>query len=367
MNLGIVTIVDNTNYGNRLQNYAVSYLLNNKLKHKAVTLTTKEERSFYNGRYIPWLKDQIAKRCCILPKFAEKKWGNGITRWANFHNWTDKYIPTKIFYGTKSLPEIISKEYNTFFTGSDQVWNYNFSSHKFDDYFLRFADDVKKNSISASMGVDSLPEEWKESYKKDLNSFANISVREDAGAQIIKELTGMEVPVLIDPTMMLSKEEWLKVSVKPRVDCTKPYILKYYLGDEAEEEKIDMWAKENGYEVYELMNDKIPELYSAGPGEFISLISNASLVCSDSFHCIVFSIIFSKPFIVYARRGTGNYMTSRLHTLLKKFNFENRWKHMLSKDEYLDCDFSHTAGLMKKEQQQFMDYISKILEQAKDY
>ena len=56
----------------------------------------------------------------------------------------------------------------------------------------------------------------------------HISVREDAGARIVKELTGREVPVLIDPVMMLDREEWLAVAEKPRVDLSKPYVLKYY-------------------------------------------------------------------------------------------------------------------------------------------
>lgn len=181
----------------------------------------------------------------------------------------------------------------------------------------------------------------------------------------MKELTGRDVPVLVDPVMLLSREEWLKVAKKPRVDTKKPYILKYYLGEEAEGEKIDHWAKENGYEIYELLNDKIPELYSAGPGEVISLIANAALVASDSFHCIAFSIIFRKPFVVYARRGSGNYMTSRLDTLLGKFGFQDRWKHMLSPEKYLTCDYSKVDALMSAEQEKALQYIQSVLDSVR--
>ena len=210
--------------------------------------------------------------------------------------------------------------------------------------------------------MESIPEEWRQIYIDGRSGFAHISVREDAGARIVKNLIGRDVPVLVDPVMLLSKEAWLKVARKPRVDTSKPYILKYYLGDEAEEERIDLWAKENGFEVYELLNDKIPQLYSAGPGEFISLIANASLVVSDSFHCIAFSIIFKKPFIVYARRGSGNYMTSRLDTLLGKFGFENRWKHLLKPDAYLTCDHSLTDVIMAREQTKALKYIQQVLD-----
>lgn len=361
MKIGIVTIPDITNYGNRLQNYAVTHTLKNKFGCEVVSLASFKEKPFESSTVSLTVKNYIARQLCVFPKFAEKLFSCSMTRWANFYKWDKKNIPTRNFYEYPCLPQSLNKEFDQFFVGSDQVWNYHFSSHKFDDYFLRFADNSKKNAISASFGVESVPEEWKQIYIDGLSGIENISVREDAGAVIVKELTGREVPVLIDPTMMLNKDEWLKVSARPRVDCSKPYVLKYYLGDEADSEKIDVWAKENGYEVYELLNDKIPELYSAGPGEFISLINNAALVCSDSFHCIVFSIIFSKPFLVYARRGSGNYMTSRLDTLLRKFNFSHRWKHLIKPEDYLNCDFSHVPELMKKEQEQFSEYVSEIL------
>ena len=360
MKIGIVTITDLTNYGNRLQNYAMHYLLSKQFQCEVVSLTSNKAKPYCNGNYIAWLKERIAGLSCWVPEWAEKRFGSNITRWENFRKW-NKLIPSKTYYESNMLPEEIAKEFDYFVAGSDQIWNYNFAAEHFDDYFLKFAKTNQKIAVSASFGMDELPDKWKNMYSASLQDFSGMSVREDAGQAIIRDLLGIDVPVLIDPTMMLAKDEWLAVSRKPRVDCFKPYVLKYYLGDEAEEEKIDVWAKENGYEVYELLNKDIPELYSAGPGEFISLISNAALVCSDSFHCIVFSIIFSRPFLVYARQGSGNYMTSRLDTLLNKFGFEDRWKHLVAPENYLKCDYSAAPERLEKEQQQFMDYLSIVL------
>lgn len=161
--------------------------------------------------------------------------------------------------------------------------------------------------------------------------------------------------------MVLNKSEWIKISRKPKVDLSKPYILKYYLGKSPENGKIDNWAENNGYRVYELLNKQIPELYEAGPGEFISLINNASLICSDSFHCIAFSIIFSKPFIVYSRQGYGISMVSRLKTLLKKFGFEERWETLVSEEEFLSCDYTKIPGILEEEKKKFMDYVINSL------
>lgn len=360
MKIGIVTITDLTNYGNRLQNYAMYYLLTKRFQCEVVSITSNMDKPYCNGNYLAWIKERIAGVLCVFPVWAEKRFGSNITRWENFRKW-NKLIPSKTYHESKMLPGEIGNEFDYFIAGSDQIWNYNFSAEHFDDYFLKFTTKNKKIAVSASFGVDELPDKWKSLYSDSLQEFYGISVREDAGQAIIQDLLGIDVPVLIDPTMMLTKNEWLAVSRKPRVDCSKPYVLKYYLGDEAEEEKIDVWAKENGYKVYELLNKDIPELYSAGPGEFISLISNAALVCSDSFHCIVFSIIFSKPFLVYARQGSGNYMTSRLDTLLKKFGFEDRWKHLIAPENYLKCDYSAVPERLEKEQQQFMDYLSNVL------
>lgn len=365
MKIGIVTIPDITNYGNRLQNYAFSFLLENKYGCKVCSLASYKEKAFENGNYVLWLKNFIARKLCAFPELAERKFGSNMTRWANFYKWNKKYIPTKNFYGCDSLPDSLNDKYDMFFAGSDQIWNYRFPGTKYDDYFLKFAESKKKAAVSASFGVEEIPDEYKNVFIDGLSDFSYLSVREDAGAKIIKALINREVLVLVDPVMLLSREEWLKVSKKPRMDVSKPYVLKYYLGDESENEKIDIWAKENGYDVYELMNDKIPELYSAGPGEFISLIANASLVASDSFHCIAFSIIFKKPFIVYERLGTGNYMTSRLDTILKKFGFQNRWKSMLKPDEYLVCNHAKTDEIMKKEQDIFIKYIEEVINTVK--
>lgn len=362
MKIGIVTIMDYTNYGNRLQNYAVSHVLRTRFGCQAVSLASYQEKAFDNGNYVLWLKNRVAKMLCVFPRLAEKRFGSSMTRWANFYNWSKRYIPTKNYYEHDQLPESLNEEFDLFFAGSDQIWNYCFTHWRPGDYFLRFADDSKKAAISGSFGVEEIPEQWRQTFVDGLSGFRHLSVREEAGARVIRDLLGRDVPVLVDPVMLLSREEWLKVAKKPRVDCSRPYILKYYLGDESEEEKIDRWAEENGYAVYELLNDRIPELYSAGPGEFLTLIRNAALVCSDSFHCIAFSIIFRRPFVVYARQGSGNYMTSRLDTLLGKFGFQDRWKHLLSPDQYLNCDHSDTDRRMAAEQEKAMDYIRTVLE-----
>lgn len=360
MKAGIVTIPDSTNFGNRLQNYALSQILRTRFGCQAVTLAAREEKSFENGAHLLWLKNQIARLLCVFPTLAERRFGPGITRWANFQSW-NRRIPTRNFYECPRLPSELNREFDLFLAGSDQIWNYHFASKRFDDYFLTFAEDKKKAAVSGSFGVEEIPAEWQQYYAEALSKFPHISVREYPGQAIVKRLTGREVPVLVDPTMVLTPEEWEKAAKKPRVDCRRPYVLKYCLGGREGADPIDHWAVAHGYAVYTLLDETVPELYSAGPGEFLTLLRHAGLVWSDSFHAIAFSILFSRPFVVCPRRGKEDYMTSRLTTLLDKFGFQHRWEAQLTPEEYLSCDFSHVPPLLEAERQKFLDYLRHVL------
>ena len=94
MKIGIITLSDYTNYGNRLQNYAVSYVLQKRFNCKAVSLETNCQKKYYNHNFRLWCKEHIAKWCCLFPEFAEKHFGNDITRSRNFYKWSKK-IHTK--------------------------------------------------------------------------------------------------------------------------------------------------------------------------------------------------------------------------------------------------------------------------------
>ena len=354
MKIAIITINDYGNFGNRLQNYALTHILRERFHCETYTLESYKENLPYRAHFVEWLKEQIGIWLCST------RWFSANHRRSNFKRWSKQHIPVKRYYNVGHLPNYLNKEFDRFFVGSDQVWNYHFAKTNFEDTFLTFAENEKKIAVAASFGVDDIPKEKEDYYKNRLSSFKHISVREEAGARIIKRLIGLDVPVLVDPVMMLSKQEWLRVAKKPFVDYSKPYVLKYYLGEKSESE-VDVWARENGYDVFTLMDRRSVNLYATGPGEFISLISNADLICSDSYHCIVFSIIFRKPFIVYDRQGKYNNMQSRLHTLLDKFAFQNRWEKDVTEPYYLKCDYSQTDTILMEEQKKFMEYIAKVL------
>ncbi len=357
MNIGIVTIIDGTNYGNRLQNYALSRVLREK-GHRAVTLVPHEERAFENGNFPLWLKTRAARLLCSVFPWAGSA---GMRRWVNFTRGNAK-IPMRHFYGCAVLPRGVDADFDAFIAGSDQIWNCRIAEKRFDDFFLRFAAPEKRIAVSASFGMAEIPSAWEGRIAEGLAGFRAISVREEAGRDIVRALTGQDVPVLIDPTMLLTAQEWEKCARKPRVDCEKPYVLTCFLGEDAERARIDAWAGECGSAVYALNDRENPALYSAGPAEFLYLVRHAAFVCTDSYHAAVFAILFQRPFAVCARRGAEDYMESRLDTLLKTFRLEGRRLEKMQNADFLTCDLSHTERILDRERRRFSEYLDLVLQ-----
>ena len=229
---------------------------------------------------------------------------------------------------------------------------------------LKFVEDNKKIAFSASFGISELPEQYKQKTAEALKTFKAISVREDSGKKIVEELTGRtDVEVLVDPTMLLTPEEWDKVSKKPKQLNFDKYILCYFLGELSEQRKkeIERVAKENDCKIINILDKKDP-FYETGPSEFLYLEKNAFLICTDSFHSSVFAILYNRPFIVFDREDSLVKMNSRLDTLLKKFELEDRWYEGEIKKEQLKTDYTKAYEILEKEREKSMKFLKKALD-----
>lgn len=347
----ILTINDDMNLGNRLQNYAVQESLR---KYNIKVETISNQDGIYGIRYLKKKVVNTLKK--IFPNKEET------FRYNNFMKFNKNIKYSKYRIDQKHIPSKINKYYDCFFTGSDQVWNPNFKSRS-DIDFLTFASKEKRNSISASFGVNNIPESQRKRYKKNLEEMKNISVREERGKEIIKEITNRDdVEVLVDPTMLLEKEEWEKVMVKPQKRVPQKYILNYFLGNlsEEREKKIKEFAKKNECQIINILDKKDP-FYIYGPSEFIFLEKNAFAICTDSFHSCVFAILFKRPFIVFERDDLYEKMNSRIETLLKKFELKNRILEGNIDAEKLEIDYSKVDKILKKERKKASNYIEKVL------
>lgn len=347
----IITIVDKDNYGNRLQNYAVQETLR---KYKFDT-TTINNTPILNSedKYV------LRKIKYLLLKLKSKK--ECKERKDNFERFDNNINIDKKMFNIKNKEKY--SKYDYFFVGSDQVWNPYFGRLRDLDLLLPF-EGKRKIAISASFGISKLPNEYESKVKKALKDFNGISVRENDGKKIVENITGRkDVEVLIDPTMMVSVEEWDKVAVKPKQLKKNKYILNYFLGklSEKKQNEIERIAKENDCEIINIL-DKNSEFYKCGPSEFLYLEKNAFLICTDSFHSCVFSILYNVPFVVFNRDDSVVCMNSRINTLLKKFQLEERYVNEKIDNDLLMCDFKQSMKILEEERLKADSFLRKYIE-----
>lgn len=367
--IGIITLNDNNNYGNRLQNLATQKILA-KLGFNAETIINKTiDRKNRNIKYymkrfsvkkMREFTEQIIKR-----KIIDKKKENHITiekRKENFKIFNENITFSKYIINEYKNLENIEKQYDYFVVGSDQVWN-PYLQHIKDVNFLMFSPKKKNIAYAASFGVEKIPNDMKEKYKEGLNNFREISVREDKGQEIVETITNRKTIVTLDPTMLLTASEWLEFSKKPEKTPNKKYILTCFLG-KITKERIKFFnkiAKENEFEIVNLNKLNEKDYYTIGPSEFIYVLKNASLIFTDSFHVCAFSILFKKPFYVLERKGTNINMNSRIDTLLNKFKLMDRNLKYLDNNISLNCDYSGINSILESERKKSLTFLKKAL------
>lgn len=343
MKIGIITIIDR-NYGNRLQNYAAQEVL----------------KQYGNVETIPFVKrDKQALGRWIIKKFLYTIKHNYSYAWEEFD--------LKIKYGRYQIDkdeDKLCKYYDFVCLGSDQVWNtdwYESNPLRKNACLLSFFDSKQKVCLAPSFGISEIGGEWEEWFSENIKDIPYLSVRESDGAQIIKRLTGRAAEVLIDPTLMLGAEEWTKLEKIPmHIDCEKKYIFTYFLGGitERAQKKIDEIKKKydcNVINIHEIMHDPVMNI---GPSEFLYLVHHAFFIMTDSFHASVFSFIFEKPFLLFARSGAENGMMSRMNTLINTFGLERKYVDSGLKNELLECDYSYGFNQLLKERKKVNDFLN---------
>lgn len=268
-------------------------------------------------------------------------------------------------------------KYQAFIVGSDQLWLP--SNITADYYTLNFVPNgigVRKVAYATSFGVSQLPKRQARMAQDFLPRLDSIMVREDSGRKLIKQLINKEVPVVADPTMLFSAEEW--AAVLPQAHrIQEPYILCYFLGNNPQQRK---WAKQlaakTGYKIVQLPNldeyIKSDEgfadyaLYDVNPLDFVALIRDAQIVLTDSFHCTVFSTLHQKNFFTFRRySGDGKVSTNgRLYSLLAGLGLANR---MLTAKENVDSmlereiNYAEVLGKIEKIRSESIAHLSNSL------
>lgn len=346
----IITLTHVYNYGNSLQNYAVQEILKNFGIVPETIITD----------FISF-KDIIKKRISAPIKRAFYRLDVKEQRINSFDKFEKKHIKISPYKNVYKSNTRVNHRYSYFILGSDQVWNPSWYNNKKKNIFLlTFVDDSKKVCFSPSFGLNELPKEWIEWFSIWLTRLPEISVREESGLNIIRKISGKNATLLIDPTLMISQNVWLNIASPPKkVDCNTDYILTYFLGGISNKVHNDIKAIAEKYhlKIYNLLYEKQPELYVAGPSEFLYLIHHAKLIITDSFHGCVFSFLFRKPFLVYPRNGTGQNMMDRIYTLLNKFSLERKFVNSNLENQIFECNYKEGFDTLNNERQKVNHFL----------
>ena len=352
--VSIVTLNGYFNYGNRLQNYALQETLK-KLNLEVDTLRINQSpKKEVLKQFLRTIRDFFINSL----EFKTKKKREEIFREFSYNLLTES---SKEYYLSDDLSSL-NNDTGYFVVGSDQVWNpsMNKMSSKF---FLEFADKSKRIAYAPSFGISKLADnDTIEKYSQWINDIPHLSVRENEGAQLIKHLTGRDALVLADPTMLLTREEWLLISKQASNRPESPYLLTYFLGGPTDEtkERLEKLANNENMTIINLGDIADKDTYETGPSEFLDYINNASAFFTDSFHGVVFSIIFETPFVVYERQSSGPSMYSRIETILDNFDMRDREANGF-KEDIFSMDFSGTHEVLEREYDKSIKYLKESL------
>ena len=206
----------------------------------------------------------------------------------------------------ESLEELKRTElpYDIILSGSDQIWNPSiFPDRHFDHVFFGAFSDVRKIAYAPSFGIPKIPEEMEQELRDALAQYSHVGTREKQGQEIVKTVCGRDVPVVLDPTLLLDRDQWAEMSNTPENYPKGGYILCYCISKPgALSHYIRALAEKTGLPVVQLcgirqkVHPKARCVLDAGPAEFLALFKNAAYVCTNSFHGTVFSVQFQKPF-----------------------------------------------------------------------
>lgn len=312
MKIGIITFHWSTNYGAILQAFALQtylkkmghdvYIINFRpKKYKKTLLGCFSSHRFWN--YLTNLKEYIKDR--KLDVFRRR------------------YLKETSLYETLEELKSNPPKFEAYICGSDQIWNPSFTTmgegKPTSVYFLDFGNnDIKRIAYAVSFGCENYPEAASTIAKMYIHNFKAISVRENSGLSIVSKLGFLNPVKLPDPTLLLLQDEY-NFANTAQVSSQKTAFIYILRGEDNDVKSI------KSYLANKFKLDTANKLFNPySVEEWVSSIKNASIVLTNSFHGMVFSLIFHVPFIVVLYKGSSAGMNDRLITLLSYLNLEHR-------------------------------------------
>lgn len=379
--IGIITLWDN-NVGSALQCLVVSEKIRD-LGYEPVIIQRKEnttwgkfiERLCY---YLQWgllaVTDKNKARNVQKSINNQKQHSRNFKEIGIINNFVKSRVKLEVvdYYEIKKRSK--TGEFAAFISGSDQIWNYSFGVILPFNY-LRFAPKKKRLAISASIGVDMEPPN-KHIFIKYIKGYSLLSVREESAASIINTFVGNKPLVIVDPCLQIDANKWREISKNEKDSVPKKkYIITYFLDNVSSEVLNSIRKYKTRYIVVNLQweNNKnnvnmVDFNISPNPLEFINLIDNAEVVLTDSFHGVVFSIIFQKKFWCYKRHYKhGVDQSTRVKSLLTEVGLLDRFESSSSVVDVDDnIDYFNCEKVILKKQREAAAYWKSVEEHVNE-
>ena len=389
--IGLVMAYTGTSYGMNLQAFATQHVIE-QLGYSTEIIPTLESAPSLKSTSFDWgLLIYVPKM--LIKRFTEKKRPKELYPvWDDLHaeNKKKRIEAAKEFrsrhlhgIGPKmNLDELVkcSEKYDAVLIGSDQCWLPGFSFGR--RLSLSFVpDEVRRLSYATSLGVSAYPWYVRNSSRKAWKRFDYISVREESGRKIIKDICGEEFPVelVVDPTYLISYEEWLQLIPVKRMN-EKKYVLSFILGNNKEQmlcakrfaqakglELVSILSNESSADIDTTYPDRV--IVGASPDEFVNYIRGAEYIFTDSFHGIAFSVINKKQFFTFYRKRSETQAkysrNSRIDNILHMWDIHHRLITDYTIDwqssDIKEIDYEKVDTLVEQMKKHSFEYLHKAL------
>jgi hypothetical protein len=389
MKIGILTLVFN-NYGTRLQSFALVKTINKLLNGRAEIEVVDIEGCWSNRNQSP--KALAIKKIKaygfkgFVKIFELCKWiytnrKNSKVDHAQERKKRDKLfeklnhmIPyTKTFYSCDDIRAGKLPYYDIIIVGSDQVWN-GIKVGNQDVYMLDFLKGRKGLTYAASFGMTKIPSDQFEDYRSRINNFSNLLIREKEGVEMCRLLGRKDAHLVLDPTLLLQKEDYKELLNNATLDIEDDFILVYSLNQSYKiYDEAYKLAKRNGYTMIVLKRSFCPpevatkypgakEFFAVSPEDFLWLIDNAKCVVTNSYHALLFSVNFSSPFYLYL--DNADEENSRLLTLTSLLNLEEQvfWESGHLPKSVSTIDYTQPHNILNQEREMSIKLLKESIE-----
>lgn len=364
--IGIITFHNSYNCGSMLESFAIQKIIEKLCGNpEIINFSNSGQRRLYSVFFKNNSIKNIIKNILILPGINKIKYNNKMYEKFKNTNFvlSDEY---------SNMSQLSDENYNVVVAGSDQIWNITIDDSD-DAYFLPWVSNAKKVAYAPSFGAKNILKNSScpEKYKKMLLDFDSLSIRENNGKKWIKDLCNKDVDVLLDPTLLLEREDYDRIADK-NYRVKDKYIFFYSPAfnrdicrfvkkiSEKYNLKVITWSTKSYYMKFiKTFGFELPDYED--PSIYLNLIKNADLVITTSYHGTIFSTIYRKKFIVVKNGGMYGD-DDRVKTLLEQLNMNDRLMPYTFDETYnyfSSVDYSEYDSNLPKLKKKSIDYINK--------